>query len=165
MRGKQNSNKKIKRKCHNCGSLYRPDARAKGHQRYCKKPECKAASKQKSQAKWVAKNPTYFTGGGSTERSRVTRANQKAKRQNAQAAPPKSSDDDILTIDNEGVNWISSLVASASVQQEMIGVNSRFIALIIGMLCMVSGCMQQEEIGLAYEKMLFLGQEVLGKPP
>jgi len=49
-----------RRKCLNCGQLFRPDPRNLRHQRYCSAPVCRKASKAASQARWLAKR----AGGG-----------------------------------------------------------------------------------------------------
>ncbi len=47
--------KRRRRKCRNCGQLYRPDPRNLRHQRYCSQPACRRASKAASQRRWLAK--------------------------------------------------------------------------------------------------------------
>ena len=56
--------KRRRRKCLNCGQLFRPDPRNLRHQRYCPEPACRKASKAASQARWLAKpqNEGYFRG-------------------------------------------------------------------------------------------------------
>jgi hypothetical protein len=57
--------KRIKtRKCRNCRTSFRPDSRNAWHQQYCKKPECRKASKAASQRRWLAKeeNRDHFRG-------------------------------------------------------------------------------------------------------
>lgn len=48
--------------CVNCGRAFVPDRRNARHQRYCGAAACRAASKQASQARWLAKNPDYPRG-------------------------------------------------------------------------------------------------------
>ena len=59
-----------KRKCKNCNDLFPPDPRNLRHHEYCKKPECRKASKAASQKKWLAKeeNQHYFRGPLHVER-------------------------------------------------------------------------------------------------
>ena len=55
----------IKRiKCLNCHELFVPDARNAKRQKYCRKPDCRKASKQASQRRWLSKpeNRDYFRG-------------------------------------------------------------------------------------------------------
>jgi hypothetical protein len=50
------------RKCSHCGVWFRPRGANAWHQRFCLKPECRAASKRESRQKWSRKNPGYFRG-------------------------------------------------------------------------------------------------------
>ena len=65
-----------RRKCLNCGRLFRPDPRNVHRQKYCSEPPCRKASKVASQARWLAKpqNRDYFCGPAHTERVRAWRA-------------------------------------------------------------------------------------------
>jgi len=68
--------KRRRRKCLNCGVLYRPDPRNLRLQRYCSQPACRRASKAASQRRWLAKgaNCDYFRGAEHVARVRVWRA-------------------------------------------------------------------------------------------
>ena len=59
-----------RRKCRHCGQLYDPDARNRGHQRYCSQQPCRKASKAESQRRWLRKkdNRDYFGGDENTRR-------------------------------------------------------------------------------------------------
>jgi hypothetical protein len=52
------------RRCKNCSELYKPDPRHFKRQKFCRKPECRAASKKYSQQKWLNKkeNQNHFSG-------------------------------------------------------------------------------------------------------
>jgi len=52
------------RRCKNCSELYKPDPRHLKRQKFCCKPECRAASKKYSQQKWLNKpeNQNHFSG-------------------------------------------------------------------------------------------------------
>lgn len=52
------------RKCKHCHIFFLPDPRNAGRQKYCSKPECRKASKAKSQGRWLRKpeNLNYFRG-------------------------------------------------------------------------------------------------------
>jgi hypothetical protein len=49
-------------RCVYCGRYYRPDPRARRHQRSCTDPKCRAKRKRESQRRWVEANPDYFKG-------------------------------------------------------------------------------------------------------
>ena len=57
--------KKIRRRrCKNCDDLFKPDPRNLKRQKFCRKAECKEASKRYSQQKWLMKpkNKDHFSG-------------------------------------------------------------------------------------------------------
>ncbi len=57
--------KKIRRRrCKNCNDLFKPDPRNLKRQKFCRKSECKEASKSYSQQKWLMKpnNKDHFSG-------------------------------------------------------------------------------------------------------
>ena len=65
-----------RRKCKCCLKLFRPDPRNRRHQYYCSAPDCRAASKAASQARWLAKpeNQPYFHGPVNVARVRAWRS-------------------------------------------------------------------------------------------
>ncbi len=65
-----------RRKCLHCNCLFRPDPRNRRHQRFCSKPECRRASKARSQRRWLSKpaNRDYFRGPEHVARVRAWRA-------------------------------------------------------------------------------------------
>ncbi len=58
------------RKCRHCNELFSPDPRNVNKQEYCRKPECRKASKAASQKKWLNKpeNQGYFSGPDNVKR-------------------------------------------------------------------------------------------------
>ena len=51
-----------KRPCSICRQWFRPDPRVGPRQHACRKPECQAARRKRTQAKWRARNPEYSAG-------------------------------------------------------------------------------------------------------
>ena len=64
------------RKCMSCGEFFLPDHRSGERQRYCCATDCRRASKDASQASWLAKpsNNDYFSGPTHVARVRAWRA-------------------------------------------------------------------------------------------
>ena len=50
------------RQCQHCHTIFIPDHRNRKWQKFCSRPECKQASKDASQQRWLANNPDYFKG-------------------------------------------------------------------------------------------------------
>ena len=59
-----------KKRCRHCRKLFWPDSRNGDRQHFCRKPECRKASKADSQKRWVEKpeNQDYFLGPKNVER-------------------------------------------------------------------------------------------------
>lgn len=59
-----------RRKCLNCGELYKPDTYNANRQKYCSKPACQHASHQASQRRWLAhpENKNYHGEGSHVDR-------------------------------------------------------------------------------------------------
>jgi hypothetical protein len=64
-----------KKRCRHCRRLFIPDYRNRNSQKYCKKAECRNASKAASQKKWLHKpeNKDYFRGPENIQRVREWR--------------------------------------------------------------------------------------------
>lgn len=45
------------KRCKRCGELFQPNARTKGKQQYCSKPECQATRQRKNEKDWRKRNP------------------------------------------------------------------------------------------------------------
>jgi hypothetical protein len=60
-------------RCQGCGDPFHTDPRKRGSHWYCAKPECRQASRQASQRRWLEKNPDYFRGPESAVRQRQRR--------------------------------------------------------------------------------------------
>jgi hypothetical protein len=63
-----------KRPCCICRQWFRPDPRVGSRQRACKKPECQAARRIRTQRRWRESRPDYFTARRIRERGEQARA-------------------------------------------------------------------------------------------
>jgi hypothetical protein len=146
--------KRRRRKCLNCGALFRPDARNVRHQRYCSAPACRQASKAASQQRWLAKgaNRDYFRGPEHTERVRAWRAAHPGySRQGAPALQEHSLAQ--ATDSNE---------KSASLTPSPLQDLSRAQPLVLyGLIAHLTGAALQEDIALAARRFHSLAQDIL----
>jgi hypothetical protein len=64
-----------RRRCLCCQKLFGHDPRVRHRQKYCSEPECRAASKQSSQRRWLRKpeNHEYFCGEQHVDRVQAWR--------------------------------------------------------------------------------------------
>lgn len=63
-----------KKPCSICRRWFRPDPRVGARQRACRKPDCQAARRKKTQAAWCAGNPDYFIARRIQVRGTLARA-------------------------------------------------------------------------------------------
>ena len=166
MKRSSKTKRRPRRKCPHCKEMYLVDSRVRTSQVYCSKQACQAESKRISQARWRAKNPTYFSDGSSTARSQACRERKRADR--AALGTDLSNENENnrpLPVDDKEVTGISNLVAESEMQQETIELFSSRNPLFLGLVSMVTGAMQQDEIDSLCQKVFSLGRDVLGISP
>ncbi|NCD33399.1 MAG: hypothetical protein EOL87_08295 [Spartobacteria bacterium] len=71
----------------------------------------------------------------------------------------------VLHADSKHDMELSNLVAARDVQQDTIRLNAQDNTLMVGLLCMMTGSVQQDEIAIALQKVHSLGREALGASP
>src|SRR6266446_1728156 len=101
----QRIRKATQRRCGGCGEEFHIDPRKRGEHWYCAKPECRRASKQASQRRWLQKNPDYFRGPQSAVRQRDRRQRQVEQRSPSGEQPAMSQDlidTQVIESTNEG---------------------------------------------------------------
>ena len=146
--------KRRRRKCLNCGALYRPDPRNVRHQRYCSRDECRRASKAASQRRWLAEgaNHDYFRGPEHVERVRAWRAAHPGYWRHPSPALQERS----LTQVAEPIKKIATFAGSPL--QDL----SRAQPLVlIGLIAHLTGAALQEDIALASSRFQALAQDIL----
>lgn len=89
--------KATRRRCVGCGDELEIDPRKRGDHWYCSKPECRKASRQASQRRWLQKNPDYFRGPQSAVRQRDRRQRQAEQERQRRVHPAAMSQDLIDT--------------------------------------------------------------------
>ncbi len=133
-------------KCLHCHEELLADCRNLGRQRFCHKPDCRQASKARSQRQWRSRpeNQDYFRGSVQCERVRRWRkANPDYWR--SKHPPPDSA-----------------LQDSSVALQEICFAQP---ALIIGLIAVVTGFALQDDIAASVRSLLNRGREILRMVP
>jgi hypothetical protein len=106
-----------RRKCKCCRKLFRPDRRNRQRQYYCSAPDCRAASKAASQARWLSKpeNQGYFRGPVNVARVQTWRSGHPGYWRKER--PADSASPDVLTAQSIGFMDKTDDVASAPLQE------------------------------------------------
>lgn len=146
-------------KCLHCGDFFVPDARNRGRQRYCVKPECRRASKAASQRAWQLKpaNADYFRGAANVARVQAWRqahpgywrrkgqkgslALQEISKPQPPDNPPPAAQDDALAL------------------QDLFRAQP---PIIVGLIAQLTGCALQEDIAAMTRTLHSRGRAVLG---
>ena len=130
-----------KRKCRNCGDLFRPDPRNLRHQHYCSKPACRRASKAASQRRWLGKpqNRDYFRGTANVQRVQDWRATHPGywRHTGLQGGIALQEDSLMQPIENNG----KSPTLTALALQDLLGAQP-FV--LIGLIANLTGSALQE---------------------
>jgi len=147
-----------KRKCCYCGQLYEPDLRNLRHQRHCSSAACRAASKRRSQGRWLSKpeNRGYFCGPEHVGRVRQWRAEHPGYwRRGAKAE--SALQDDCRRQGTETTQQSGRFMTTAL--QDVLA-SQGFV--LIGLIAKLVGVTLQDDIALAGRNLVRLGQDILG---
>jgi len=151
-----------KRKCLCCNESYVPDARNRWHQRYCSKPECRKASKQASQGRWLSsdKGRGYFLGPVHVERVKMWREAHSGywKGSVPRVAEPLQ---DVLSV-QVAVDKCDTTKLNVNALQDVMTSQP---ALLIGLIATLTGCALQDDIAKASRRYITLGHDILGFSP
>jgi len=146
-----------RRKCKCCQKLFRPDPRNRRHQRYCAAPQCRAASKAASQARWLAapENEDYFRGPVNVARVEAWRARHPGYWRKRQ--PAESALQDLLTAQPIGSTGKTANIAGPPLQEIILAQP----AVLIGLIAHIVGTPLQDDIVRTADRLLRLGQDIL----
>ena len=149
-------------KCLKCSEQYVPDHRNRRTQCYCAKAECRKESKAESQKRWLAKseNQNYFRGTGNTDRTRQWRkANHGYRRKKKSAG--KSVQQDFFDTQEVGAVDVVGL-GREDAQQDLYTMQP---ALLVGIIAIMTGHVQQEDIAASVRSFLARGADILRMGP
>ena len=154
--------KRRRRKCRNCGALFRPDPRNLRHQHFCSKSPCRLASKAESQRRWLAKagNLDYFRGPENVERVRNWRVAHPGywRRPSPNTRCGLKEPSWTQAADNDE----QSAALTDSPLQELSRVQS---LVLMGLIAHLTGAALQEDIARASRHLQHLAHDILNASP
>jgi hypothetical protein len=145
------------RKCCHCGRSFVPDYRNAYHQRFCSEPDCRRASKQTSQRRWLRKpeNRNYYREPDNVRRVREWRVGHpgywRELRQRCQAVQTAETR-------RPSCPAISTLPALAGTLQEVCRWK---LPVLTGIIERLERCTLQEDIAVCATQMLLEAQCIL----
>lgn len=131
--------------CRCCGQPFNPDFRNRHHQRFCRRPECRRASKAESQRTWLQKNQGNFTGHEHTERVQAWR---KKKGCRHPASPPAGATTGAVSPGTPGDSDRGNGPEAEILLQDCSALLQDLIVhnpLILGLIAHVFGCVLQDD--------------------
>ena len=146
-------------KCLHCGEFFRPDARNRGRQRYCAKPQCRQASKAASQKAWSQKpeNKSYFRGPEEVERVQAWRKGHpgywRKRKPQASLALQETSKPQPTTEQEQAKQDDPLALQDAFRRQD---------PLLVGLIAQLTGSALQEDIAAMTRHLHSRGRAVLG---
>ena len=150
--------KRRRRKCQNCGELFRPDPRNLRHQRYCSQPACRRASKAASQRRWLAKvaNREYFRGPENVARVRAWRAAHPGYWRQSGPALQEHSSAQLADRERESASLTGSPLQELCHAQPLV---------LIGLIAHLTGTALQEDIAQTARRFQALAHDILDASP
>lgn len=146
-----------RRKCLNCGELFRPDHRNRKKQKYCSKKVCRAASKKASNDRWRARkeNRNYFCGPDHVARVQEwRRRNPGCHKKPRLKSKPLQDDLNAGSPTSKGENGDLNEIAL----QDYL---NRQSPVIIGLIAHLTANMLQDDIAQTFARMRQLGRDIL----
>ena len=150
--------KRTRRKCLNCGQLFRPDPRSVRHQRYCSTPACRKASKAASQARWLSKphNRNYFRGPEHVARVRAWRVANPGYAQRGRPALQEDSLRQLADKEEKTGPLTTTTLQEGSYAQALV---------LTGLIASLTGTALQEDIARSARRFQQLALDILQGQP
>ena len=148
----------IRKKCCNCKELFIPDPRNVKRQKFCRKPECRKASKAASQRRWLAKpeNQDYFCGSQNVKRVQLWRqANPgywRGKRKNHQDALQDRLIPQPIENSNDNGKFVNDALQDFLIAQPPV---------LLGLIANFTGNALQDDIVITLQRLQKLGQDII----
>ncbi len=147
-----------KRKCPCCKEYFILEPRNAWHQEYCRKPECRKASKTASQQRWLQKkeNKDYFRGSANVQRVQKWRKAHPGYWRK-KASCNKNALQDLLPEKTEQKQPVTSTFESSALQDFL----SPQPAVLIGLIAQITGTTLQDDIAISASRLRQLGNDIL----
>jgi hypothetical protein len=145
-------------KCLHCSEKHTSDARNRGRQRYCVKPECRRASKASSQRQWRSRpeNENYFRGAENVERVRQWRLAHPGYWRKKSSGGEDALQD--ICMEQEALNKEVARAGSGDALQDICLTQP---ALLVGIISIMTGHALQEDIVTSVRGFLTRGEDIL----
>jgi hypothetical protein len=132
--------------CRHCKTLFSPNPRNATRQEYCRKPECRRASKAESQKRWTEKpeNRDYFCGPINVQRV------QKWRKEHPGYSRRKSekTTDALQETLNQQPGALQDFISTQHI-------------VLLGLIANFTGSALQDDIAITVRRLLLLGQDVV----
>jgi len=145
-------------KCLHCREQHSYEPRNRGRQNYCKKPECRRASKAASQKRWVGKleNKNYFCGSENVERVKQWRREHPGYWRKKRSGRKDALQDTCAEQERE-----DQQVAELTVPNALQDLCQGQPALLVGLISVLTGHALQEDIAASARSFLTRGEDIL----
>ena len=147
-----------RKKCCNCQDLFIPDTRNAKHQKYCRKPVCRKASKAASQRRWLAKpeNQDYFRGPENVKRVQQWRKAHpgywRGKQKNKQDALQDPLNGQPIENNTDNVESASDALQDLLIAQPLV---------LLGLIANFTGTALQDDMVMTLQRLQELGQDIV----
>ena len=152
-------------KCLHCRTLFLPDARNRGRQKYCAQPVCRQASQQASQWRWTRKpeNRDYFRGSDHVRRVQQWRKEHPGYWKRPPRPPAGTLQETCLAQLPGAVAVTSAPLPEPSrpALQDLCRVPT---PLLVGLIAQFSDTALQEDIVSFTRRLILKGQTILDQP-
>ena len=147
-----------RKKCYNCNKLFRPDPRNATRQKYCRKPQCRQASKAASQQRWLQRpeNQDYFQGSENVERVQEWREAHPGYWRRNRKNKPDALQDPLITQPTEN-NHDNVKIANDALQDFLIAQPP----VLLGLIANITGTTLQENIVMTLQHLQKLGLDLV----
>jgi hypothetical protein len=149
-----------RRRCLFCNELFHADPRNRRRQRYCCEADCRRASKQASQARWLSKpgNANYFRGAANTERNRAWRRANPGYWKRSRGSGTQQD----LSSAQQTHHQEDTAKQAALAQQDPLTLQ---LPVVVGLIAKLTDSTQQETIDGSVRRLHALGQQVMAQSP